>query len=134
MKRCGHCKRIRSDFFVDNNRPSKLSSWCKACISDRSKLDYPKKKENQRGSYFKRAYGISVSQYNDLYNKQKGRCAICFIHQSELSRRLAVDHNHLTGRVRSLLCPKCNWKVGFVETTELVLIQKYIDNHEVAHV
>ena len=45
-----------------------------------------------------------------------GRCAICGRHQSELSRKFAVDHDHKTGKIRGLLCARCNYIVGAVES------------------
>jgi len=43
-----------------------------------------------------------------LFDKQKGRCAICGKEEKEFKRRLNVDHNHKTGQVRGLLCYRCN--------------------------
>lgn len=48
-----------------------------------------------------------------MYRLQEGKCAICKRHESEFKRRLSVDHNHKTGKVRGLLCFQCNkFKVG----------------------
>lgn len=49
-----------------------------------------------------KVYGISPSQYEELLERQGGRCAICRVRPK--SKRLAVDHNHQTGEVRGLLC------------------------------
>lgn len=43
-----------------------------------------------------------------LSDAQEQRCAICKKHESSFQKRLAVDHNHKTGRVRGLLCYRCN--------------------------
>ena len=58
-------------------------------------------------------YKISVDEYNKLYEQQKGFCDICGVHQTELKRRLAVDHCHKTGKFRAWLCNKCN--TGFAQ-------------------
>lgn len=58
-------------------------------------------------------YGITREDYNNIFDKQKGCCAICGVHQSELNRPLCVDHNHETNIVRGLLCKKCNLVLGF---------------------
>lgn len=55
-----------------------------------------------------RQYGITIEDYNRMFDHQKGRCAICKKHQSELNKRLHIDHNHDTGKVRGLLCSWCN--------------------------
>ena len=51
-------------------------------------------------------YGITERQYRLMLRRQKGRCSICGTLPKK--RRLAVDHCHLTGRVRGLLCYHCN--------------------------
>lgn len=53
---------------------------------------------------------MTVTQYDVLFEKQKGRCAIC--HRSQEGLRLAVDHNHQTGVRRGLLCRMCNLGLG----------------------
>lgn len=60
-------------------------------------------------------YGITMEEYNRMFDEQDGRCLICHKHQIELSRCLCVDHNHLTGKIRGLLCTSCNYLVGVVE-------------------
>jgi hypothetical protein len=79
-------------------------------------------------THLKKRYNMTLEDYNTLFIKQEGKCAICKKHQINFSRRLAVDHCHKTSRVRGLLCPKCNWRVGFLETTDLILYQKYLDS------
>lgn len=66
---------------------------------------------------WKKNYGIEMTleEYNRRFLEQKGRCVICGKHQSELKKALAVDHNHKTGEVRSLLCNRCNLLVGQLE-------------------
>lgn len=57
-------------------------------------------------------YNITLEQYNELFIKQKGCCAICEKHQTELTQTLNVDHDHMTGKIRGLLCMKCNRHLG----------------------
>lgn len=88
-------------------------------------LEYKKKSESKqypglkRGSpeyvkaaFLRHMYGISMDEYNDLFEKQKGCCAICKKHQTEIKKRLHVDHCHTTGKVRGLLCFSCNNALG----------------------
>lgn len=60
----------------------------------------------------KKKYGIGEEEYNHLLMSQSGRCAICQREASDFKRKLAVDHNHTTGKVRGLLCVKCNRGLG----------------------
>jgi hypothetical protein len=58
-----------------------------------------------------REHGITIEQYNWMLEAQGGMCAICGGAPKE-NRKLAVDHDHKTGRIRGLLCHKCNTSLG----------------------
>lgn len=58
-----------------------------------------------------RVYGLQPGQYKLLYDFQGGRCAIC-TRATGASRRLSVDHDHDSGKVRGLLCRPCNSLLG----------------------
>lgn len=64
--------------------------------------------------YSLKKYGIDVTIYNQMLKDQQG---VCFICKSEDTRghRLAVDHCHKTGKVRSLLCGSCNITLGLIK-------------------
>jgi len=57
-----------------------------------------------------RVFGITLDQYENLAAAQDNRCAICG--KPETGKRLSVDHDHQTGRVRGLLCGLCNTAIG----------------------
>src|SRR5262249_52903505 len=54
-------------------------------------------------------YGLTPADYAAMLKRQGGRCAIC---RERPGHRLYVDHCHVTGRVRGLLCIRCNFAVG----------------------
>lgn len=56
----------------------------------------------------KNLYGITLKDYERMYESQKGRCMICYSHKEKLH----VDHCHETNRVRGLLCGTCNRGLG----------------------
>lgn len=64
-------------------------------------------------------YGLTREQYDTMAAGQKGLCAICGRPPS--LRLLEVDHDHATGRIRGLLCRKCNVLIGYLETSRDVL-------------
>ena len=61
-------------------------------------------------SELKRLYDITLSQYFSLLDKQHGQCALCRAFTS--GRKLDVDHDHVTKKVRGLLCRRCNRMLG----------------------
>lgn len=58
---------------------------------------------------------LTVMEYDEMFKVQGGCCKFCGRPQSALKRRLCVDHDHDTGRIRGLLCRKCNTCLGWLE-------------------
>jgi hypothetical protein len=129
VKTCGKCKQTKEfSFFYSKSgplryegRPSGYSSNCKACISELHKTDRVKERRLEirklggaRNSELKREYGITLNDYYSMLALQGGACRICKRKDSgHITRKnLCVDHDHRTGRVRGLLCNRCNHAVG----------------------
>ncbi len=74
----------------------------------------PGSKDYSRSLILLHKYGISLNDYKDLLSKQDGLCAICRKPESNRYKMLSVDHDHVTGSVRGLLCQKCNIAIGFL--------------------
>ena len=68
-----------------------------------------------KNAQLKYRYNITLTDYNRLFLQQHGCCAICGKHQSEIGRRLDIDHNHKTSQIRGLLCGNCNKHLGRFE-------------------
>lgn len=61
-----------------------------------------------------RRHGITQAQYDEMLERQGGKCALCdFVPAG--GRRLCIDHDHATGRRRGLLCGRCNTLLGGYE-------------------
>jgi hypothetical protein len=75
-------------------------------------------------------YGITIDDYDLMFSKQNGVCAIC--KTSDLGRhgKLYVDHDHKTGAFRGLLCHNCNLGVGHFhdESMSLRIAADYLDS------
>jgi hypothetical protein len=77
------------------------------------------RRERERSYRYKAAYGITLEEYDKMFEAQKGLCWICGNPQrSKLSEHLCVDHNHETGEVRGLLCHTCNTTLGSYEMSK----------------
>lgn len=78
-----------------------------------------KKKIADRKSYLKRRYGMTLDDYDEMLATQGGVCAICGKARPE-ERTLHIDHDHVSGEIRGLLCFRCNNALGdFEEQYEL---------------
>ena len=91
--------------------------------------EYNRQKPERRRSYdLKRFFGISLEEYNTMLEQQDGVCAICGQPETVLNRRtkqpqlLSVDHDHDTGKVRGLLCTRCNTAIGLLQDDPDVLV------------
>ena len=92
---------------LDPERPRKQKEY--------KKNWYLQMKKERPDYYIKRLYGISKEDWQTLFDKQHGCCAICGKHQVEFSKALHVDHCHITLKVRGLLCSTCNTQLGIYE-------------------
>ena len=72
----------------------------------------------------RRDYGISLRQYNKLLLDQNNKCCICS--QNPINQRLSIDHIHLTGQVRGLLCNHCNTSLGRFND-DIILLKRIIE-------
>lgn len=118
---CARCGEDRPEqFYRDSRRPTGLTSRCKSCMRA------TRKPTSQKGRYSKKSqlkhrYGVSIEQYDEMLVRQSGVCAICE-EACDTGRSLAVDHCHETGRVRGLLCNRCNRALGgFQDNPELLM-------------
>ena len=87
----------------------------------RPEISAEQRKLNLWGGQIKHKYGVTIDQYNQMFAEQNGCCAICKIHQSDLKKRLDVDHDHVTDKVRGLLCNSCNKALGLLKDSLISL-------------
>jgi hypothetical protein len=72
-------------------------------------------KDYQNDWQLKKNYGISLEQKNKMILDQDKKCACCGDFLGIDSKNMHIDHNHITKKVRSILCGKCNWALGMMD-------------------
>jgi hypothetical protein len=100
----------------------------------KQKRDHYRNNKDKHREYAWRAAGMkdmTVARYDKMLDEQDGCCAICKTHHSELSRKLSVDHDHVTGVVRSLLCDNCNRAIGYLKESVTIMQSaiNYLNKH-----
>lgn len=91
---------------------------CRKCATQRAILWERTSRASRKEIYLKYTYGITLKDYEEMRIKQDSKCKIC--KQSEVVldkkygqlRDLSVDHCHTTGKIRGLLCTRCNTAIG----------------------
>ena len=106
MKRCKHCN-------IDLSEVKSEGLQCKSCRN-----------------YLAR-YGMNRLQILEMYESQNGKCKLCdeeiqFGRYKKTS--VHVDHCHDTGRVRGMLCLRCNTVLGMYENLDKEIFDEYIKN------
>ena len=93
-----------------------------------SRLSYHRNKhkhiEDRKYRHLQYTYNITIEEYNKLLENQNNKCLICDRDINELAFNLCVDHDHKTGKIRGLICRKCNGALGWYE-----LYYKSINNY-----
>lgn len=88
--------------------------------------------DKAKNAYLRYQYGLTLAEWNTLFLSQNGVCAIC--HKTEIvnGRNLCVDHNHVTGKVRGLLCLDCNSGIGHLKDNKEYLASAiaYLDKYD----
>lgn len=112
---CASCQRAASRQWTKDN-----AERVKARNQSARDADPDRKKRDHRQWWLK-LYGLTQSDYAALLQGQNGVCAICLKPERFIDprtgepRRLAVDHDHANGRVRGLLCGRCNRTLGHMD-------------------
>lgn len=93
----------------------KRDSYCKVCRRAKDRERYKNSNGAGKDRVFdqslRRLYGITLVQYNEMLAEQGHLCALCG-EKPETDRRMHVDHDHATGKIRALLCHHCNLLLG----------------------
>lgn len=110
---CRECARLRYRRWRERNPNKKREDYLKVRFSK----NYIK---TGRKLWLKKKFGLTLEQYNEMLEDQKGLCASCDKSEMQINKKsglvkmLSVDHDHKTGKIRQLLCNRCNIALGVV--------------------
>jgi len=144
LKKCCCCKQWLplSDFGNNKSKWDGLASECKKCVVKHSQK-YAKTKQGQKSrkrynsskkgkltnknGHLRYRYNITLKEYDRMFKEQKGVCAVCGRVETHKTHHgkvgLSVDHNHKTGKIRGLLCTKCNTALGIMEENKELMLK-----------
>lgn len=135
MKSCIKCgeEKPLSEFYSNKYGKDGRRTDCKSCSNiervknynpDKQKIYNDSRKEYSRQyqdnkMYWIKKYGITPEQYWKMYEQQNGLCKTCgnpetSVRSNGQIKLLSIDHCHRTGKIRGLLCQKCNSALGLV--------------------
>jgi hypothetical protein len=153
MKRCPQCGEVKP-LSAFSQQKTRINSWCKECFAaytrarraldpegnNRYQREWNAKNRGLRAQYRRRSllkntYGLTEAQFDELLARQNGRCPICLEHL-ELKNppgmpKLAIDHDHVTGAIRGLLCGRCNAAIGLLRE-DIAVASRAVDYLEAA--
>ena len=133
MKTCIECKQNLdiSKFEKHSSARDGRRNQCHECRYSIRINNNPNRLEKQKSWSLKYRRGISMEEYTKILKSQNYVCAICKGSVSHSRRRLPVDHDHMTGLVRGILCDPCNLMLGFSKDNIQILESaiKYLKNN-----
>lgn len=132
-KACLRCKitKTLAEFSSDKRRHDGLAVYCRPCVAVKNLAQRTREQATVEGreirrmrlrAAYVRKYGMTVADFKDLEDRQGGTCAICERPETaaqtgpskDRPRLLAIDHDHVTNKIRGLLCHRCNVVLGLV--------------------
>ena len=121
------CQGCAIEFDLVHGRGSYRRIMCYSCqpVGGDRKTTY-------RNKHLKKKYGITQSEYKQIFNAQQGKCKICErelthdhsalrLGEKRIASSCCIDHCHTTNKVRGLLCFHCNTALGHVFDNPLIL-------------
>jgi hypothetical protein len=153
-KRCSTCGEVKptTEYYKQTRG---LAYQCKACARmsqrrfyernrDRLRADLARRRKDnptlfathRRASRLKMKYGITPKEHATMLAAQGEACAICCVAINGKNNagwsQANVDHCHNTGRVRALLCHRCNVAIGYIEKSRVPIEHylNYIQKHK----
>ena len=130
--KCNQTKPITDYYKTGRKNGDEHAYECKECAKARVSASHKANPDKQRDRHLRRAYGITLAQFNRMVLAQGSTCACCGTDKpGGKHNQWCVDHDHLTGAVRELLCKDCNIVLGIIEDSpeHLQRLIQYLVKH-----
>jgi len=107
-KLCLRCNKLKPllCFWRKETKSTKLAAECRDCVYLRSIF---------------RKFGIKPDEYKAMLEAQSNCCALCQKQGTGRHYRLVIDHDHATGKIRGILCHRCNIAIGIFKDSPALL-------------
>lgn len=131
--RCKKCRNKASYEWNQNNKDKVKAANLKNRDKRKQFYNSPEGIISSRKAHLKRIYNLTLDAFDKMLEDQNFKCAVCEGNETHDKHRvMAVDHCHETGKIRGLLCFKCNSALGNFNDNKQLLINaiKYLEKHE----
>ena len=126
LKKCTRCKETKHLSMFQHGR-GYVDGYYKHCRSCHYDIYV-------RDAHYKKTYGISQDEYNEMVSKVGNKCPICGFHHNPDKKhgRLNVDHCHKDGGIRGVICSQCNVALGATKDNPEILrrLAKYLEDYD----
>ena len=141
MRKCRVCHKLKNEteYYLCRRKggnPEARHTECKDCAKERVKASRKANPDAARDRHLRRTYGITLADFNRMVLRQGSKCACCGTSKpGGKHNQWCVDHDHITGAVRELLCKDCNIVLGLVEDSpeHLQRLTEYVIKHAKAN-
>jgi hypothetical protein len=140
-KQCSMCNLVKpaKEFYKESRVADGLTARCKECTRAAANTSYQSRREEvlqshkdkycakkNREKALMRNYGMTLTEWNQMFAEQNYRCAICgSMDPMNDSRNFCVDHCHTMGHVRGILCSPCNTMLGLAKDDPNILFDAH---------
>lgn len=133
-KICSVCEESKpeEDYSRQTSYTSGRRSMCKVCQRLANNVWRQKNPRASSDYYRQKRMGVSPSQYDEIVARQGNICAICDKEFGKGRMGKHLDHDHVSGKVRELLCGSCNVGLGAFEDNpnSLRMAALYLEAHK----
>lgn len=104
-----------------------MYAYCRPCATEKSrewrKQNADRRKASKTRAHAKARYGLTLEEYTAAIAHASGTCDICGLDTSKTKKGSQLDHCHRTGKIRGVLCSKCNTGLGLFDDNIEVLLK-----------